>query len=50
MKSKLQISKSHVYDYLMVDGDLLVAAGLNVHPRSAVRGEELAQVVDEDVH
>ena len=36
--------------YLMVDGDLLVSAGLNVHPRSAVRGEELPQVVDEDVH
>ena len=34
----------------MVDGDLLVAAGRYVHPRSAVRGEELAQVVDEDVH
>ena len=36
--------------HLMVDGDLLVAAGRYVHPRSAVRGEELAQVVDEDVH
>ena len=36
--------------HFMVDGDLLVPPGTDVHPGPGVRGEVLAGVVDEHVN